>query len=388
MTTPDTDIFNNVTVYAPGKSGSYARSVLLNQDCETGTPTLLATAAYSQPDGAYFIIFQSEDYGHTWTNISRAYFNGNTTLSGGIILQPFLYELAQPFGKYQPGTILLSGNYIPSGFDSTNIQLYASEDKGMTWEATYGGPPNTNNGAPCVWEPFILAYDNQVNVYYSDQRDPAYGQKLAFQSSQDLYNWGPVINSVAYSNYTQRPGMITMAQIGNGQWMCSYEVGLWTDAQGSNESAPYATHYKIANSPLEFGSVGDNPLRTNTGGLSSAGPYTIWTPAGGPNGTIVVSDSTYDQLFLNTANGDPSAWQNVTSGHGVGYTRSLRVMPGNGGKTVALFNGGMYGQNVTEFTVGDYVVPGPGGQGPGAQGFPACQHDSWGYGHGGGWGWW
>jgi len=238
---------------------------------------------------------------------------------------------------------------------------------------------------PCVWEPFILAYDNQVNVFYSDQRDPAYGQKLAHQSSGDLTSWGDVVNDVAYANYTQRPGMITMAQIGNGKWMCSYEVGLWPD-----ESAPYATHYKIADSPLEFGSVGDNELKTPEG-ISSAGPYTVWTPAGGPSGTIVVSDSTYDQFFLNTQNGDPGAWKNVSSqGHGVGYTRSLRVLPGNGGKTVQVYNGGMYGSNMTEFTVGDFIVPGPPGHGPGAQGFPACNHNSGGYGHGWGWGspWW
>ena len=59
-----------------------------------------------------------------------SYFNGNASVTGGIVLQPFLYELSQPFGKYQPGTILLSGNRIPGDFSSTNIQLYASTDKG------------------------------------------------------------------------------------------------------------------------------------------------------------------------------------------------------------------------------------------------------------------
>lgn len=370
---PSAEYVQNVTVFSPpanlpSKSGSYARSVLLNQDCETGIPTLLATAAYNPPDGQYFEIFKSTDYGASWSSFSKAYFDGNASLTGGIILQPFLYELAEPFGEYGPGTVLLSGNRIPGDFSSTNIQLYASKDKGSSWEyistVAYGGPPNTTNGAPCVWEPFILAYENQLNVFYSDQRDPNYGQKLAYQSSQNLEAWGPVVNAVAYSNYTQRPGMITMAQIGNGSWMCSYEVGLWTDARGSNEGAPYATHYKISDSPLTFGEVGDHLLRTEYGADSSAGPYTIWTPAGGPNGTIVVSDSTYDQLFLNTQNGEPGFWQNVTSDHGVGYTRQLRVLPGNGGKTVMVLNGGMYGQKVTEFTVGDYIVPGPDGQGP------------------------
>lgn len=132
---PSYPIVNNVTVFVPpaswpSHSGSYARSVLLNQDCEQGEPTLLATAAYNPPDGQYLQIFQSKDSGASWTMISKAYFNGNASLTGGIILQPFLYELAQPFGKYQPGTILLSGNRIPGTFSSTNIELYASEDKG------------------------------------------------------------------------------------------------------------------------------------------------------------------------------------------------------------------------------------------------------------------
>lgn len=127
--------FDNVTVFDPptdwkDRSGSYARSVMLNKDCEDGVPTILATAAYSPPDGQYFQIFQSDDLGASWSLISKAHFNGVAELVDGIILQPFLFELSQPFGKYAPGTILLSGNRIPGDFSSTNIQLYASVDKG------------------------------------------------------------------------------------------------------------------------------------------------------------------------------------------------------------------------------------------------------------------
>jgi hypothetical protein len=126
--------FNNVTIVSPPASwqdrgGSYARSVLLNQNCERGVPELLATAAYSPPDGPYFQIFSSKDEGKSWNQISKAHFShGN--FKGGIILQPFLYELAQPFGAYPAGTVLLTGNAIPGDFSSTNIQLYASCDKG------------------------------------------------------------------------------------------------------------------------------------------------------------------------------------------------------------------------------------------------------------------
>lgn len=91
---------------------------------------MLATAAYNPPDGQYFMIMESKDLGATWNMISKAYFNGQPELIGGNILQPFLYELATPFDKYPAGTVLLSGNRIPGDRSSTNIQLYASTDKG------------------------------------------------------------------------------------------------------------------------------------------------------------------------------------------------------------------------------------------------------------------
>lgn len=61
-------------------------------------------------------------------------------------------------GDYPKGTVLASGNSW--GNTSTNIDLYASPDKGKTWEfvsnVARGGPPNTTNGADPIWEPFIL----------------------------------------------------------------------------------------------------------------------------------------------------------------------------------------------------------------------------------------
>lgn len=52
-----------------------------------------------------------------------------------------------------------------------------------------------------------------MGLFYSDQRDPLHGQKLAHQESKDLMDWGPVINDVAYLNYTDRPGMTSIAHI-------------------------------------------------------------------------------------------------------------------------------------------------------------------------------
>jgi len=131
---PSQDTFNNVTIFTPpatwtDRSTNYARTVLLNQNCEKEPYTLLSTWSESTEDGAYFPIYQSNDYGRSWDPLSKAYFtHGN--FSGGAMLQPFLYEMAQPFGDYPAGTLLLTGNAIPADSSSTNIQLYSSFDKG------------------------------------------------------------------------------------------------------------------------------------------------------------------------------------------------------------------------------------------------------------------
>lgn len=215
-----------------------------------------------------------------------------------------------------------------------------------------GSAPNTTNGAHPVWEPFINVFDGQVVVYYSDQRDPLHGQKLVHQTSRDLVNWGPVVNDVALANYTLRPGMTTVAEMGNGKWILTHELGL-----APNPTAPYAVHYRIADSPLEFQSAPGYLLQATDGTISSAGPYVVWTPAGGPQGTIVVSDSTYSELFLNTEYGKPNAWIKVPSGKGVSYSRALQVMPEK--NLIMVVNGGLFGEANTSVSLGEFVIPGP-----------------------------
>jgi hypothetical protein len=124
---PKTPSFLNATIYDPpnGSSTSYARATLLQVGSKKATPEILATFA----GGDHFDIYRSTDGGRSWKETSKAYFtHGNYT--GGIILQPFLYELPEDFGEFSAGTVLLSGNAIPSDFSSTNIELYASTDKG------------------------------------------------------------------------------------------------------------------------------------------------------------------------------------------------------------------------------------------------------------------
>ena len=113
----------------PGHSTSYGRTLLLNQDCETAN-TLLATFTVQPPGLPYFPIMRSKDGGNSWSEISQVGFKATNDSGGGIILQPDLYELPRQIGKYPAGTVLISGNAIPANFSSTNIEVWASLDKG------------------------------------------------------------------------------------------------------------------------------------------------------------------------------------------------------------------------------------------------------------------
>ncbi len=111
---PKTPTFENATIVNPDGSTSYARAALLEVGNTKPDPPILATYAGSD----HFDIYRSTDGGRTWKEISKAYFtNGNYT--GGIILQPFLYELPEDFGEFSAGTVFLSGNAIPHDFSSS-----------------------------------------------------------------------------------------------------------------------------------------------------------------------------------------------------------------------------------------------------------------------------
>lgn len=130
-------------------------SVIYPRQVELSDGSLLATASYSGEKIPYFPIFRSEDGGVTWKWIS----NLTDQVNGlGLAAQPALSELSFALGGFKAGTVLASGNSW--GPESTNIDLYASADKGYSWEfvsnVARGSAPSTENGNPCIWEPFIL----------------------------------------------------------------------------------------------------------------------------------------------------------------------------------------------------------------------------------------
>jgi hypothetical protein len=156
--------FSNVTIFTPGANWTdpgvlYARTVEL-----PGNVLLATWENYSpEPPLVYFPIFKSTDGGETWSHIS----NVTDQVNGwGLRYQPFLYYMTERVGKYPAGTILLAGNSIPTDLSKTQIDVYASLDKGYSWEyvstVANGGAAQPDNGVPAIWEPFLLSYKGDI----------------------------------------------------------------------------------------------------------------------------------------------------------------------------------------------------------------------------------
>ncbi|KFY24411.1 hypothetical protein V493_05250 [Pseudogymnoascus sp. VKM F-4281 (FW-2241)] len=331
------EFFNNRVIFTPphGTKASYPRIVELSDG------TLLATISWRNPKAAlpYFPIFQSKDDGWTWKHIS----NLTDDVNGlGFGSQPALAELPYKMGKYPKGTVLASGN--SAGNTSTNIDLYASFNKGKKWEfvsnVARGGRPNTTNGATPIWEPFILPYEHTMGLFYSDQRDPLHGQKLAHQESKDLKDWGPVINDVAYLNYTDRPGMTSIAHIPTvDKWIFTYEFP--EHAGGINWFGnQYPIYYKIANNPLDFRYADGFPLIAGDS-TGNGSPYVVWSSVGGGNGTLIASDADTQDVWTNQEVGRPDKWVKRPQPGKSAYSRTLHVSRKNPDHLL-IFSGATY----------------------------------------------
>ena len=161
-------------------------------------------------------------------------------------------------------------------------------------------------------------------AYYSDQRDPKHGQKLAHQTSTDLKTWGPVVNDVAYDLYEARPGMTVVAYIPPiKKYILVHEFPIGNSSSyGSN----YPVYYVMADSPLDFGQEKGRPIVISNTSVPNASPYVVWSPLGGPNGTIVVSDADRRQVYTNRFGGALDKWEEHATPAGAVYSRAIQVL--------------------------------------------------------------
>ncbi|MBQ8742025.1 MAG: exo-alpha-sialidase [Clostridia bacterium] len=254
--------------------------------------TLLAT--YENYSGGCNI-YRSTDNGKTWEYCSKVTDTLNSGFEGE--LMPHLYTLPVDMGEYKAGTAILAGTsstaYDP--ITETKITLHASTDKGETWNTIcnvdVGGWSNEG-----VWEPFLVYEEKRGRLYcfYSDDSDPEYSQSLVYKYTTDLKNWHGVNDevgvevepklAVACPNKSWRPGMISIADMGEGGYIMTYEMM----ASGIPDVQAY---YKKTMDLDDWGDPADYGKPVAAPGNNSFGssPWCAWTPEGGGKcGTLVV----------------------------------------------------------------------------------------------------
>ncbi|RDW81002.1 sialidase family protein [Aspergillus mulundensis] len=316
--------YSNVVIFDPPSNYTIPRTLYARNEQLPNGDILATWENYSpEPPAVYFPIYRSSDYGETWTEISRVHDTANGL---GLRYQPFLYYLPERIGRFRAGTLLLAGSSIPTDLSSTQIDLYASQDQGHTWKflshIAAGGEAIPNNGLTPVWEPFLLAHKGKLIAFYADQRaNETHGQKLSHQVTDDLINWGPAVDDVAYPTYTDRPGMPVVTKLPNGKYFYIYEYGSFFNTS----SYSFPLYYRISADPEGFINAEHHELIVSSGTIPTSSPYVTWTPWGGKNGTIVVSSGTQDSIFVNQALGE-GEWTEVATPEPHSYTRNLRIL--------------------------------------------------------------
>lgn len=337
----DVVTFSNRTIYTPGDNFTdpgvlYARTALL----EDGA--LLATFEHYTPEPPLvsFPIYRSEDNGQSWELISQVEDQVN---GWGLRYQPQLFQLPTPIGEFPAGTVICAGNSIPTDLNGTQIDVYASLDDGYTWEflshVATGGEALPNNGLTPVWEPFLLTHEDQLILYYADQRNPNHGQIMSHQVTSDLLTWEDPVVDVSYEDYYARPGMPSVALLPNGQYIFAYEYGggpLGLDGDGDsdhddgdgNDDYHFPVFYRLSEDPLDFDSSPGIPVTADDGvTIPTSSPYVTWSPVGNPeNGTIILSSNSHSDVFVNQALGAIDGWRRIPTGEDTSYTRHLRVL--------------------------------------------------------------
>lgn len=173
------------------------------------------------------------------------------------------------------------------------------------------------------------------------------------------------MNDVAYLNYTDRPGMTVVTYVPPmDMWIFVHEFpggdNFWS-------GVGYPVYYHLAKNPFEFQyGAGGYPISVN-GVQPNASPYVVWSPSGGPNGTIIVSDADHSSVFTNTWLGAPDKWEIHATPEPSAYSRAMLILNENPDHLM-LLGAGSYGVATTNFTgsvvsVTELLAQPPGGPG-------------------------
>jgi len=313
------------TMYTP-PAGSLAPGALYARAMQASNGKMYATFEQYTTGVASFPIFESLDSGRTWKKVGDV---KDTHKNWGMRWEPQLYQLPQAIGGMPAGTLLAAGLVLPYDRSKCEIDLYKSNDDGRTWTfvSTIAVGTQANPGSDPVWEPFLMVVNNKLYCFYSDERDAAYGQKLVHQSTTDGLTWSSVVNDVAISG--QRPGMVVVTQMPNGNYLMVYEIvgigGAYFKTSSNIES------WNPSDKGTAFDSKGSSPYAVTIGN------------------TIILSSAGNGNLYTNSNNG-VGTWTQISSPVGSGYSRCL--VPLNNGR-LFVTNAGWNGSGLNNVTYAD-----------------------------------
>ena len=231
--------------------------------------------------GSTYMVFESTDDAQSWRHVSTV----TDTLNQAFWPEwmPFLYELPADIGAFSKGTVLLAATSVyGAGVTDSTITLYASTDLGRTFTAfcNVDKAGGTDWG---VWEPFLIYEEasGRLFCFYSDDSDPAHSQKLVYKYSTDLVHWSEKTECVACADPDLRPGMVSIAELGDGSYFMVYEmVGI----DGNPIYCKRADRLDDWGDPADYGTV-----ISAAGKVFGSSPYAAWSPVGGECGTLIVT---------------------------------------------------------------------------------------------------
>lgn len=301
-----------VAVIMPISAEAYGPSTMYTPPSDAPKPGALYPRAIQATNGkmyatfeqytsgiASFPIFESLDNGQTWKKVGDV---KDTKMSWGMRWEPQLYQLPEAIGDMPAGTLLASGLVLPFDESKCQIDLYKSNDEGRTWQfvSTIATGGKAVPGDNPVWEPFLIVANKKLYCFYSDETDNAYSQKLVHKSTADGKTWSAAVNDVALTGL--RPGMVSVAQMPNGNYIMTYEI------VGGEGGAWYKTSSDI-----------DNWRASDKGDKLDGGssPYVITM-----NGTIIISSAGSNDLYTN-ANNAVGTWGKLSVPIGTNYSRCI-----------------------------------------------------------------
>jgi len=275
------------TIYQPAlfntsEQCTYSKIIKLEHNGENNG-TLLATRETVGAGDNFYPVYRSKDNGETWKRIAVVMDDYNE--DGKLGWQPFLYELPCDIGDMKEGTVILAGcsRNATGEFNKSMITMFKSTDCGKSWEgfATIATAGAIDYG---VWEPFLIYEESTGRLYcfYSEDFQPSHSQQLVYKYTTDMVNWSEKKEAVSCSNSALRPGMISIAKLGNGQYFAVFEV------VGITGNPIYS---KTIDSLDDWGDVSKygKLVKSTDNKVFGSSPWCAWTPAGGECGTLFVT---------------------------------------------------------------------------------------------------